>query len=585
MNWKNWITFPRFLLLVVFIAQWHILAVRFDGESWKDAIPKGGDAHGYYMYLPNTFIENEYPYSPWKASQPDSGYVTVNRYFIGTSVAQLPFFLVSDLLVQQFRFEERTGYSAWYIAAICISGLFYLLIGLISLHKLLLRFGFSEIVSVLALITLCFATNLYYYAFQEPGMSHLYSFGCIAWFLLILHQQVEVFKAKRLILLVFLLSLIVFIRPVNALFLLAVIPFAGSLESLNRIIGKLLEHWKVLLVSLVIPVAFILIQSLYYFAQTHQWWIYSYGNEGFDFLNPQWVNLLFSYRKGWLVYTPVFILLIPAIYCFYKQFGRFSTISFTLIFILFIYITASWWCWWYGGSYGSRPFVDLLPLCAIAIASIYRLVLKATWKKYLVGSFVGLCIFLNLFQVWQYIHSILPFDEMDSIKYKKIFLQNGNDFIYLFEKDEVWIRENFPHPEPVWTSPQLLNKQAGASQKVFLGKDSLIELIDISVPPEIFTQGEIRMMRIDFQVRMSELHKKAALISELGSCDYPVFWNKKLLIAKVEQPNRWETTSFLFPIHEFPGLWPEINLSLFQPKNATVEIRNLKIQFLRNKSS
>ena len=585
MNWKNWITFPRFLLLVLFIAQWHILAVRLDGESWKDAIPYGGDAHGYYMYLPNTFIENDYPYSPWKPNQPDSGYVTVNRYFIGTAVAQLPFFLASDLLVQQFRFEERTGYSAWYIAAICISGLFYFAIGLISLRKLLLRLGFSEIVGVLTLITLCFATNLYYYALQEPGMSHIYSFGFISWFLLVLHQQVEKFSSKRLILLVFLLSLIVFIRPVNALFLLAVIPFAGSLETLKSSIGKLLQHWKVLLVSLAIPAAFISVQSLYYFAQTHQWWIYSYGNEGFDFLNPQWVNLLFSYRKGWLVYTPVFILLIPAIYLFYKQFGRFSTVSLVFIFVLFIYVTSSWWCWWYGGSFGSRPFVDLMPLCALPIASLYSHVSIVRWKKYLACSFVGLCIFLNLFQVWQYVHSILPFDEMDSIKYKKIFLRNGNDFIYLFEKDEVWIRESFPHPKPIWTSPLLLKQQAGVSQIVFNGKDSLFELIDISVPPEIFAQGEIRMMRIEFQLRMSELDQKAALVSELGSCDYPVFWNKKLLIAKVEQANRWETASFLFPIQEFPGFWPEINLSIFQPKNATVEVRNLKIQFLGNKSS
>jgi hypothetical protein len=64
-----------------------------------------------------------------------------------------------------------------------------------------------------------------------------------------------------------------------------------------------------------------------------------------------------------------------------------------------------------------------------------------------------------------------------------------------------------------------------------------------------------------------------------------VFWNKNLLIAKVEQANRWETASLLFPIHEFPGFWPEINLSMFQSKNATVEIRNLKIEFLRNKES
>lgn len=571
--------------MVLFIAQWHILAVRLDGESWKDVIPTGGDAHGYYMYLPNTFIENDYLYSPWKSNQPDSGYSTVNRYFIGTAVAQLPFFLVSDLLVQQFRFEERTGYSSWYITAICISGLFYLAVGLISLHKLLHRLGFSEAVSVMVLITLCFATNLYYYALQEPGMSHIYSFGFISWFLLVLHQQLEIFNSKRLVTLVFLLSLIAFIRPVNALFLLAVIPFSGSWEKLKVFIFKHIKHWKVLLISLVIPAVFITVQSLYYFAQTHQWWLYSYGNEGFDFLNPQLGNLLFSFRKGWLIYTPVLVLLIPAILSFYKQFGRFYSVSLSFILTLFIYVTASWWCWWYGGSFGSRPFVDLLPLCALPMASLYKHVSFVALRKYLVFSFVGLCVFLNLFQTWQYVHSILPFDEMDSIKYKKIFLQNGNDFIYLFEKDEVWIRENFPHPQSMWTSPQLLKQQAGVSQNVFHGKDSLIELIDISVPPEIFAQGEIRMMRIDFQVRMSELHTKAALISELGSCDYPVFWNKKLLIAKVEQPNRWETTSLLFPIREFPGLWPEINLSLFQPKNATVEIRNLKIQFLRNKSS
>ncbi len=571
--------------MVLFIAQWHILAVRLDGESWKDVISTGGDAHGYYMYLPNTFIKNDYPYSPSKVNQPDSGYVTVNRYFIGTAVAQLPFFLASDLLVQQFRFEERTGYSSWYIAAISISGLFYLAIGLISLNKLMLRFGFKEHISVAVLFTLFFATNLYYYALQEPGMSHVYSFGFISWFLLVLHQQVEIFKAKRLILLVFLLSLIAFIRPVNALFLLAVIPFAGSIEMLNGIIGKFIHHWKVMLFSLVIPAVFITVQSLFYFAQTHQWWIYSYGDEGFDFLNPQWGNLLFSFRKGWLIYTPVLVLLVPAIFCFYKQFGRFSAASISFIFILFIYVTASWWCWWYGGSFGSRPFVDLMPFCVLPIASLYKNISSIPWQKYLVTSFVGLCTFLNLFQIWQYVHSILPYDEMDFIKYEKLFLQNDKDFIYLFEKDEVWIRENFPHPEPIWTSPQLLNKQAGASQNVFLGKDSLIELIDISVPPEIFVQGEIRMMKINFQVRMSELHPKAALISELGSCDYPVFWNKKLLIAKVEHANCWETASLLFPICEFPGLFPEINLSMFQPKNATIEIRNLKIEFLRNKES
>lgn len=581
---KDWITFPRFLLFVLFVSQWHIFAVRLENDDWKEVLSPGSDAIGYYMYLPDALIQYGYPYKPWETNQPDSNSTQVNRYFLGTALAELPFFLASDLLVQQFRFEQRTGYSAWYITGLSIAALSYLTLGLVSLFRLLKRLGFSEMVAVSTLATLFFGTNLYYYALQEPGMSHIYSFGLISFFLLLLHKQIGEFNTQRMFGLVFLITLITFIRPVNFVFSLALFPLAGSIEVSKAFLMQAFKKWKLLALSLLIPASFFFLQAAHYFAQTQQWWVYSYGYETFNFLNPHFFDLLFSFRKGWLIYTPVLFLIAPAIIYYFKQFGRFSGITFLLLLSIFIYITASWWCWWYGGSFGSRPFVDLLPLCSILLASLYQFAAQVVWKRILLYLAVGFCMFLNLFQTWQFVNSILPFDEMDQLKYSKIFLKNGDQYRFLFEKDNIWRKANFPREQLLWSSPTLLKGSSSFSISPIGGKDSILEIINLSIPAGIFSQNENRMLQISMEAKLSNLNSEAALITRLGSCDYPVFWNKKLLIAKIEDENQWQKVEFYFPIQEFPGLFPELYLALHQTDESFVGIRNLNFRFLKNKS-
>ena len=581
---QDWITFPRFLLLVLFVSQWHIFAVRLENDDWKEVLPPGSDAIGYYMYLPDALIQYGYPYKPWEGSQHDTSVTNVNRYFIGTALAELPFFLISDLLVQQFRFEQRTGYSAWYITGLSIAALFYLVLGLVSLHRLLVRMGFSELVTVSTLATIFFGTNLYYYALQEPGMSHIYSFGLVSLFLLLLHKQIRTFSIQRMFGLVFLITLITFIRPVNIVFSFALFPLAGSFEASKTFFIQAFQKWKLLLLSLLIPASFFFLQAAHYFAQTRHWWVYSYGNETFDFLNPQVINLLFSFRKGWLVYSPVLVLIVPGLFFYFKQFGRFSGITLLLLLSIFIYVTASWWCWWYGGSFGSRPFVDLLPLCSILLASLYKVVAQVVWKRVALFVAVGVCVFFNLFQTWQFVNSILPFDEMDQLKYSKIFLKNGEEYRFLFEKDDIWMKANFPREQLLWSSPTLLKGSSSFSISPVGGKDSIFEIINLSIPAEIFSPNEIRMLQISMEAKLSDLNSKAALISRLGSCDYPVFWNKKLLIAKIERTDQWQMVELNFPIQEFPGYFPELYLALHQTNESSVGIRNLNFRFLKNKS-
>ena len=39
--------------------------------------------------------------------------------------------------------------------------------------------------------------------------------------------------------------------------------------------------------------------------QTGSWVVYSYKDEGFDFMHPHFWEFLFSFQKGWLLWSPI----------------------------------------------------------------------------------------------------------------------------------------------------------------------------------------------------------------------------------------------------------------------------------------
>jgi hypothetical protein len=97
---------------------------------------------------------------------------------------------------------------------------------------------------------------------------------------------------------------------------------------------------------------------------------YSYGDEGFFFTNPQIINGLFSYRKGWLIYTPLMIFALLGILTLARRKFQQFFIPVLIFTVANIYVVYSWWCWWYGGSFGSRPMIDSYPLMAVALAGM-----------------------------------------------------------------------------------------------------------------------------------------------------------------------------------------------------------------------
>jgi hypothetical protein len=67
---------------------------------------------------------------------------------------------------------------------------------------------------------------------------------------------------------------------------------------------------------------------------------------------------------------------------------KWSILIFTII---NIYVVFSWWCWWYGGTYGQRVMIESYALLIIPLAAFVKWVMD---NKIIVKSlFFIICIF------------------------------------------------------------------------------------------------------------------------------------------------------------------------------------------------
>jgi hypothetical protein len=199
----------------------------------------------------------------------------------------------------------------------------------------------------------------------------------------------------------------------------------NGFTSFKKRLNLISKNWKLILLIISAIVLVWIPQFIYWKSITGQWLYDSYPGEGFYFSNPHIIGGLFSYRKGWFVYTPLMLLSIIGI-----PFMRKKCPDFLLPILIFIplniYIILSWYCWWYGGGFGLRAFIDSYALLAIPIAAALAYLLsKHILVKILIFIIIGACIFLNQFQTFQYRRGIVHWDAMTKEYYWAGFLKKN----------------------------------------------------------------------------------------------------------------------------------------------------------------
>jgi hypothetical protein len=415
-----------FILLVTL---WYSSNIHW-GKQWNCII--ASDGKGYYSYLPATFIyhdlnfgffdsiENKYYDAHLKYDYRNTGNgKIIDKYFCGVSVLQLPFFLAGHVCAK-ISGATADGYSRPYAIALNIGAVFWLLIGLVYLRKLLLGFGADKFTASLILLFFVFGTNLFYYTIGEPAMSHVYSFSLICIFMAYSKKWIETGRSKYLLYNFLLLGMITIIRPVN-LMIVFWFPFAaGSLGKSREDIKSLFAKPLVLVSAILLFLLPLFIQLIVYKVSTGKFFIYAYGQETFHFGNPEMINFLFSYKKGLFVYTPLTFISLFGLVPLWKQ-NRFRALWMSFTLLLIVYVLSCWWMWYYGGSFGMRAMIEFYGLFAVLF---YFLVssLKQKWIKRSFYALVVLVVMLCQFQTLQYRYEVIHWSEMNKAKYWNAFM-------------------------------------------------------------------------------------------------------------------------------------------------------------------
>lgn len=411
-------------------------------DNWKGIIES--DAKGYYAYLPAVFIYQDLNFNFFESIEKTKYYnknwyydyrigsfnnKIINKYYCGTALAELPFFLIAHFLSYIGNYE-LDGYSKLYPILISIAAIFYLLIGLFCLNSVLELYKITETQKSFVIITSVFGTNLFYYTVVEPGMSHIYSFAFISMFIYYAKLFFNSFNPKLIIIISIILGIILLIRPINGL-IVFLLPFlASDINVLKQGFYKTITQKRQLIFGLCIIIIIFSIQFMYYKLATGNFFVYSYGEERFNFLKPHILEILFSYKKGLFVYTPIFLISLTGTYYFWKssKFEFYSLISFLF---LIIYVFSSWWMWYYGGSFSSRVFVEYIALFMILLAITFNKIQSINFRKCFIFSIVFFVILCQV-QTYQYRYYIIHWSEMTKEKYWDSYLQMGRLLLNIY---------------------------------------------------------------------------------------------------------------------------------------------------------
>lgn len=424
---------PKISIFIVLIASfWYSL----DIEYWKrtDRIISSDVLH-YYAYLPAVFIYKDielkyvsknpsaYQEKVWPLRSP-LGKNTIMTT-MGMSIMYTPAFLSTYLYMQLTGQTEDDGYGPPYRLGLVIGTLVYLFLAMLLLKKTLIQF-FDPLPVALTVLIIGLGTNLFHYTTAEATMSHAYSFFLFAAFLYLTVAWHSKPGFKLSIIIGLVSGMIALVRPTNAI--IGLVFILWDVKSLGGLKEKALffaHNYKGLLTTISFAILVWVPQIVYWKAITGVYFFNGYGDEqGFFFNNPQIFNNLFSYRKGWLVYTPAMILSFIGLILMMKKLKGIA-IPLIVFTVLNVYIISSWWAWWYGGGFGLRAYVESYALYSVGFAALFQWVFGL--RKWFISTptilLVCALIAFNLFQTRQYYYGSIHYVGMTKEAYWHSFLK------------------------------------------------------------------------------------------------------------------------------------------------------------------
>ena len=514
----------------------------------------------------------------------------MNKYFVGTAVVQAPFFAIA-CFISWLSGVPIDGYSWPFQLLIGIAAILCFSLGNWYLFRTLQALGFRKWAIGFTLLFISFGTNLLYYTVYEPSMSHVYSFCTISGFLYYTRRALKDGNGPAIVWAGVFLSITTLIRPVNALVLFGAPAVTGGLFGFVSGLETVFKQKRVLLASVSISLGIILLQPLMYWVQTGHPLVWSYKEEGFDFLNPEFINVLFSYRKGLFIYCPILVIAAMGamVGATKKRFG-FGPLLFFLAAVT--WVISSWWMWYYGGSYGMRPFIDYYPFFAIGLAYALDKGIGFLAPKFLTIVGVVLLVVQGV-QTYQYVNYIIPFDNMNKTKYWNLFLETDKSFAWYYSgylgEDSYTGIDSLLMKHQMEKKLGWGNEHQLSDSMAFKGVGSAImesdqqygitlrsTVSDSSVAPDV--------IRVSAWVRPTSKSTDLKFVCSIeDSTGKAYYWNSKPLRPQFNDNNEWSWVTALFKCGRPKNANDVIVVFPMRSDRSTIHVDDLEISFVQTK--
>jgi hypothetical protein len=418
------------------------------------------DVLGYYLYLPFKFIYGDLgivndqvmhdlfakygntPFFYQGHRAPDTS-LMVMKYTMGQSILYAPFFFIGHFIAHLTDYPAD-GFSKPYSWSIFIGGITYTLIGIYFFNKVLRHF-FSDKIALLVLALVVFSTNymVHIAMYSQNAMTHNYLFtlySIIIWLSIKWHEDP---RWKTTIYLGAICGLATLIRPTEIVsFLIPLLWNVWNKESIKTKLELIKKERKKLVTFSFIAFCIVSLQLIYFKIYTNHFFYSDYSNhagEGLDLFAPYTLEVLFSFRKGWLLYTPIMLL---AIFGFRSMYQRNRLIFWPLFiyFLINLWFVSSWTCWWYAGSFSQRAMIPSYIVMGISLGYFFVwLFERQKGQKIIISSIIVALLGLNLLQTYQFHKGILNPDRMTAAYYFETFGSTKFDFdAQELLMDDVW---------------------------------------------------------------------------------------------------------------------------------------------------
>ncbi len=485
---------PEFIVLVYAVL---FLLTKSPADPWDKVIVS--DGKGYYAYLTALFIYHdtdygfidkyESEYYPagrqlYKDFRFDSGNGIINKYFPGPAILWLPFFAAGHTVAVLSGYPAD-GYSLPYQYAIAFAAFFYFWLALLILRRILRFYTKDENVVAWSLVAVALATNLVYYTVNAGSQVHVYNFFLVNGFIYSVLEACKRGKPLYYILAAFMLGMVIISRPQNGLIVFALPFICGSRATFILFFRKAFTEIRVLLLSALALAIPLLIPVVYWYVKTGHFLVYSYGSESYDLSKPHLFSFLFSFEKGWMLYTPIAAF---AAFGFVSLFRKSKWQFFSLAAFLFfvVYFMSSWWIWTYTSYISQRVMIDFYAFIGILIVFIFNLQLK---KQFVLKAVLSGLIALNVFQHFQQLIWVYPAGPVTANTYFGNFFSFSRGSTFMIPENEILEKQtyttDFENHKTLFISNSFVSSSISHT-----GKKALI-LDSVSNGKQIFIRGMV----------------------------------------------------------------------------------------------